>query len=292
MIRIGIVGAENSHSAAIAKTINVDKAVPGFAVVAIWGETDEFARKAAEAGQIPTIVKRPAEMIGQIDAVVVDHRHARFHLPAARPFLKARLPMFIDKPFCYRLAEGKAFLAAARRAGVPVTSYSSVPTQAHFGQLLDSARKLGPVRSAATTGPADLKSQWGGIFFYGIHQVDMLVEALGEDVTAVGVAKRRLGGKLNAVASLFWKGGQVASMHCLTEGSTGFQLSVNTDGGVIAGKVANDANPYLTSTRRFCQMFAGGKEPLPHRRILAPVAILEAMERSVRSGKLEKVARF
>ena len=47
MIRIGIVGAENSHSVAISKTLNIAKRVPGFRVVAIWGETDKFARDAA-----------------------------------------------------------------------------------------------------------------------------------------------------------------------------------------------------------------------------------------------------
>ncbi len=42
-MRIGIVGAENSHTVAIAKTLNVDNAVPGFEVTHVWGETPEFA---------------------------------------------------------------------------------------------------------------------------------------------------------------------------------------------------------------------------------------------------------
>jgi hypothetical protein len=29
-MRIGIVGAENSHTIAIAKTLNIEKAMPGF----------------------------------------------------------------------------------------------------------------------------------------------------------------------------------------------------------------------------------------------------------------------
>ena len=91
MIRVGIVGAENSHSAAIARTLNVAKAVPGFRVVAIWGETAAFAQRSAEAGQIPKIVKRPADMIGHIDGVMIDHRHAKYHLSAAEPFLAAHV---------------------------------------------------------------------------------------------------------------------------------------------------------------------------------------------------------
>ena len=49
-MRIGIIGAENSHTAAIAKVINVDKLVKGFTVDYVWGETKEYAKTAAKAG--------------------------------------------------------------------------------------------------------------------------------------------------------------------------------------------------------------------------------------------------
>ena len=290
MIRIGIVGAENSHSAAIAKTLNVARQVPGCRVAALWGETSKFAADTAKAGRIPRIVKRPADMIGDIDAVIVDHRHARYHLPAAEPFLKAKLPMFIDKPFCYRLTQGKSFLARARRAGVPVTSFSSVPTSRAFAAAMSAVRKAGPARAVSAFGPCDLKSKYGGIFFYGIHQVDMLIEAFGEDVSAVAVTRSNRGKE--AVASLLFRGGLTASMHCLTGGNTGFQISVATDGGNVSAKLVSDPNPYLTGIRRFCKMFKTGVEPLPHKRILAPVAVLEAMEKSVKTGKVVPVARL
>jgi hypothetical protein len=49
MLNIGIVGAENSHTAAIAKVINVEKRVRGVRVTHVWGETKAFAEKAAAA---------------------------------------------------------------------------------------------------------------------------------------------------------------------------------------------------------------------------------------------------
>lgn len=53
MLRLGIIGAENSHAAAIAKLLNVEQGVPGITVTHLWGETRAFAKAAAEAGQIP-----------------------------------------------------------------------------------------------------------------------------------------------------------------------------------------------------------------------------------------------
>ena len=292
MIRIGIVGAENSHSAAIGKTLNIDKSVPGCRVVAIWGETDEFAAKAAQAGQIPAIVKRPEEMIGQIDAVIVDHRHARFHLAAAEPFLKARLPMFIDKPFCYRLSEGRQFLARAARAAVPVTSFSTIPFQKCSRDFLKVVRKA-QVLSASSAGPCDLDSPYGGVFFYGIHQVDMLLECFGTDVVAAAVT--RGAGSPDASATLWWSGGMVATMHCLNgpqSKNSGMQFVAVTEAGPLAMKVQYDANVYLTGIKAFCRMFKTGREPLEHKRFLASIAVLEAMDKSVKAGgKVQQVEK-
>jgi len=71
-MRIGIVGAENSHCAHIAKSLNVRKSLPGCEVTHVWGETPEFAAKAAEEGNIPNIVDDPTDMIGHIDGAMFD----------------------------------------------------------------------------------------------------------------------------------------------------------------------------------------------------------------------------
>ena len=69
-IRIGIIGAENSHTAGYGRLFNIDKKFPGVEVLYVWGETDEFARAAMEKGKIPNQVKDPNEMLGKIDAEI------------------------------------------------------------------------------------------------------------------------------------------------------------------------------------------------------------------------------
>jgi uncharacterized OB-fold protein len=56
-IRIGIIGAENSHTIGFGKMFNTDKKFPGMEVKYVWGETDEFAKIAMEKGNIPNQVK-------------------------------------------------------------------------------------------------------------------------------------------------------------------------------------------------------------------------------------------
>src|SRR5215475_3254838 len=67
-IRIGIIGAENSHTIGYGQIFNRDRKFPGCEVVGVWGETEEFAKNAAAKGHIPWIVKDPSEFTGKIDA--------------------------------------------------------------------------------------------------------------------------------------------------------------------------------------------------------------------------------
>ena len=281
MLNIGIVGAENSHTAAIAKVLNVEKKVRGVRVTHVWGETASFARQAAEAGQIPHIVKKPEDLIGQVDAAAVDHRHGKFHLPAARPLLEARMPLFIDKPFCYRKAEGKRFLARAAELGVPVCSFSVVPMQSAFVALKREVRQLGQIRAVVTTGGCDIRSRWGGVFFYGIHQVDMVLRLLGYGVQHVQFHK---GTGKNHVATLAYKDGKVVTMNLIGEGTAPFHLSVIGEKGRLDQSIVYDENTYLPGIRAFVRMFRTGKTDETLETMLEPVAVLEALEKSI-AGK-------
>jgi len=286
MINIGIVGAENSHTIAIAKTLNVQKMVEGFRVVCVWGETDEFAQKAADAGQIPTIVKEPEEMIGKVDAAIVDHRHGKYHLPAVQPLLEAKLPLFVDKPFCYRVAEGKAFLARAREFEVPVCSFSVLPKQSAFEAAQKEVAELGALQGLVSTGPCDIHSEYGGVFFYGIHQVDMVLRILGYDVTH---AQMNVGQAENHTATLFYASGAIATMNLLGGGRPAFHLSVIGENGRMDRTIGMDENAYLSGVQSFTYMFATGRTDETDETMLMPVAVLEALETSLETGEKVEV---
>ncbi len=227
-IRIGIIGAENSHTIGYGKMFNIDKKFPGVEVKYVWGETDEFAKTAAEKGKIPNIVKDPKEMLGKIDALIVDHRHAKYHLEAALPFIKAKIPTFIDKPFCYRVSEGKEFLSLARSLGAPVSSWS---TAAHTDRVADIKKQvetMGPIANFVTFGSVDIESQWGGVFFYGVHTVDQVLNIFGDNVVKVRVSK--IG--RTATATLVFNNGMLATLIFLTQGS-GSGMYAETKKGVI-----------------------------------------------------------
>jgi len=284
MLKIGIVGAENSHCPGIAKLCNVEKRI-NCRVASVWGEQRKFAVAAAEKGEIPTIVRDWHEMLGQVDGIMIDHRHAKFHAEVATFFVENGVPCFVDKPFTFTLAEGKKLCRLAREKGVAITSFSTIPIEKDFQEFKKALKGVGPVIHLTTTGPVDLKSKWGGIFFYGIHQVDAIIEVLGPGIDRVSV--RRVG--KDGIATLTYKDGPMVTMWCVQKGPYTFHWSALGQRGVVDWTFKGGENPHLTGARMFTRMFRTGKEPIPHERLLAPIAVLEAMAKALKTGKTVKV---
>ena len=250
----------------------------------VWGETEEFARNAMEKGNIPNMVSNPNDMLGKIDALIVDHRHAKYHLEAAAPFVKAGIPTFIDKPFCYRVAEGKEFLAMAREAGTPVTSFSSQRQSMPSFDIKEQLESMGKINHIVSFGPADLNSKYGGIFFYGVHMVEPMLFWFGDNVNRVRVSEN--GNK--ATASLAYDDGKLVTM-MFSNIAHGWDTFVETEEGIIKLTSRIEKSDPSKNYVDMVEMFRTGKEPRSHKSILAGVAVLEAIEKSVLSGDWEEV---
>ena len=283
-IRIGIIGAENSHTIGFGRMFNIEKKFPGVEVKYVWGENEKFAENAAKKGNIPNIVKDPSEMLGKIDALIVDHRHAKYHLDAAKPFIKEGIPSFIDKPFCYRATEGKEFLELARKHGAPVTSYSTIAHSNSTFDIKEQIESMGDISQVVRYGPLDMDSKYGGIFFYGVHLIQPLMNMFGEDIERVKVSRQ---GK-NGNASLAFKNGLFATV-VFKNASYGWETFVDAEVGLVELKSrVVESNPEIAYLD-MVEMFRTGKEPRSYQSILNCVSVLEALEKSVSSQLWEDV---
>lgn len=283
-ITIGIIGAENSHTAGYGKLFNIEKKFPGLEVKYVWGETDDFAAKAMKAGNIPIQVKDTQEMLGKINALIVDHRHAKFHLEAARPFVEAGIPTFIDKPFCYRAVEGKEFLELARKKGTPVSSYSAIAHTDGTFELKEKIKSIKDLHQVVCTGTADLDSEYGGIFFYGVHIIEPLMYVFGEDITEVKVTRNHHQG----TANLRFASGLFATIIFKTK-AYGWETFIETNTGFTQLKsTALETDPGR-NYKDMVEMFKTGKEPRTHQSILNGMSVLEALESSASTEKWTEV---
>ncbi|BCJ28156.1 Gfo/Idh/MocA family protein [Actinocatenispora sera] len=179
-VRIGLVGTESSHVDHLVRYCNAEHRAGPARVVAVAPATpDEQVRDLG----IDRVVGAPEELLGLVDAVVIADRDARRHAGQALPFLTAGLPTLVDKPFAADLADGEAMLAAARRHGAPLTSYSAL----RWHPALATVTRPEP-RAVVTTGPADPASPYAGIHFYGTHPVELALLLAPGEIGPVQVA--------------------------------------------------------------------------------------------------------
>src|SRR5262245_30077137 len=110
MIRLGIVDFDTSHVVEFTKRLNhVDIAeehwVDGAKVVAGVPGTSLIAPETIPKN-VETLKKYgvplfddPAELLGKVDAVLIESVDGSVHLARAMPFLEKGMPTYVDKPF-------------------------------------------------------------------------------------------------------------------------------------------------------------------------------------------------
>ncbi len=90
-ILIGITGAENSHMIGYSKVFPENQKFSGGSVQYVWGKAQELGAQAMEEENIPCMINHPDEMLGRIDAFIIDPRHPKYHLKVARQFAEVVL---------------------------------------------------------------------------------------------------------------------------------------------------------------------------------------------------------
>jgi len=246
MIRIGIVGSDNTHAERFSELCNLEGfpgRVRGARVVSIYGRDPQRTAEVAEKGRIPRIVETPDEMLGQVDAVMVVFRHGALHCEHALPFLEAGVPTFVDKPFATTVRD------ARRMVGV-------------------------------SAGPGDVRSEYGGFIFYGIHAIEMMQETFGTGVRRVS-AVHHAG---NLVTTVQYRGEPIVSLQVLGNASSSFHVAAYGKGGADAS-VLDLADCYSAGLKVFLKMVRTGEEPIPHEHMVEAVAVAEAVEKSMRTGE-------
>ncbi len=89
-IRFGVIGTENSHVNQACKRFNLEKSIEGAVVEALYpgdGDTLEHVKQVQSEGKVPLLVDKPEDMLGNVDAVIIMNRNAKYHCRYARLFL-------------------------------------------------------------------------------------------------------------------------------------------------------------------------------------------------------------
>lgn len=294
-LRIGMIGLDTSHATVFTKQFNdaTDKNyVPGGKVVAAfkggsqdvessWTRVEEYTKTLTEKFGVK-LYDTIEEMCQNVDVVMIESVDGRPHLEQARPVLKARKTLFIDKPFAGSLADAIALYKLAKESKVPVFSTSSLRYYPGLVELKSSA--FGDLQGAFSTGPCSLEPHHPDLYWYGIHPTEALYTIMG---TGCETVQRTFTADTDLVTGV-WSGGKVGTLRGIRKGSAPYRVTVFGTKAVLDQKPGGDYTPMLREVMKF---FQTGVSPVPLEETLEIFAFMEAADESKRQeGRSVRVA--
>lgn len=287
MIKIGILGSDNSHALAFAKLCNIPDengkyAYDDIRITAIYGRDDdpEHTKQVAAEGKIEFIAQKPEEFMGKVDAVMVVYRKGSYHVPEILPFIEAGYPVWIDKPVASSIEDIEKLKNAVIKNNALVTGGSTVKYAPQITALKNDILSdvYGKVMGVSFNFPGDFESQYDGVFFYGPHNVEMMMGALGYDVKSVNVTKLS-NNRFTAVVNYAECQAVLNYVPCRSYYVTVF------------GDKKTDSVPLDISTvykegfSRFAEMLYTKKLPLSLDELVMPIYVLDAMDKSAKEKR-------
>lgn len=279
MLRIGLIGTENSHITHFTRFLNVDRRHSDARATAIVGGRTGRNLELADLGDIELIVDDPVDLVGHVDAAIVSTRDGAKHLAHARPLLEAGAAVLVDKPLAASVTHAQELIAIAERNGALLTSSSAlrfVPEIARFAQT----EETGKLRHLNIIGPANPDSEHSGLFFYGIHHVEAALEILGNptmDPAAIDVTASRHRGTV--VASFWVQDTQVTLTFVAPDGGSQvpFHATAAYRTGVISHELTLGEDYNAPALDEFLRAVRAGSSTRSNDQLLSPVAVLAAI---------------
>jgi predicted dehydrogenase len=301
-LKIGIIGFDTSHVPAFTKLLN-DASDPyhisGARVVAgvptsspdlessytrVEGYTKEVQEKYGVA-----VVDSIEALLEQVDAVLLESVDGRRHLAEATPVIKARKPLFIDKPLADNYDNAAAIVRLAKENGCPIFSSSSLRYDANLSAV-QSDSELGEVTACDAFSPAKLDPSNPGLFWYGIHGVEILYSFMGAGCSEVFCHFNE--GSEVVVGT--WADGRLGTMRGLREAAGDYGATVYGTQKVAQASYSREVPMYGQLLKQVVPFLRSGSAPVAIEETLEIMAFMQAAlvssqeKRAVKLSEIQK----
>jgi len=285
--RIGMIGLDTGHCMDFTKAFNAPDAgdkYRGYQVTAAYPKGTENIREWKDRipkitqdmkGQGVEIVNSMEELLAKVDVVLITCIDGNVHLELATPVIKAKKPVFIDKPFANSYKDALAIVELAKNYQVPMFSCSSLRYNIDNEDVI--AETVGKVTGADIFSPAYIEPTHPDLFWYGIHGVEILFTIMGTGCTSV---KRTFTPETDYVVGV-WNDNRIGGYRGIRNGKNGYGATVFGEKAIKVLDIRGGYNPMLVKIAEF---YDTKKIPFPVEQTLEIIAFMEAAEESKKRG--------
>ena len=296
-LRIGLIGLDTSHAPAFAGLLNDERGkdhVPGGRVVAAFpgGSPDMDISRNRVEGFTKTLrekyaveIKDSPEAVAEaVDLVMILSVDGRVHRRQFEQTARFKKPTFIDKPFAVSVEDAEAMLRLARSERVPLMTCSSVRYSDNVVDALGGKRET--VSGCDAHGPMSEIPQQPGLFFYGVHTIDLIVSVLGHGCREVSARH------FDAcdVVTLSWPDGRVATARLMKDPHGRFGVTLHRkEGAQFVDASAAKRAAYASMLEAILRSLPNGKSDVPEDEMLDTIKICAAANKSRETGQPVRV---
>lgn len=294
IMKIGMIGLDTSHVPAFAELLNdANHAyhVPGAKVVVAYpGGSEDFELSISRVeGYTETlrnqygvqIVNSPEEVAELSDAILLESVDGRVHREQFARIAPYGKPVFIDKPFTLSSQDAAEMFKLARQHNIPLMSCSALRYAEGLSEVL-AAEDKGAIIGMDVYGPMAIQPTQPGLFWYGIHTVEMLFRTLGKGCLSVTATKNEDHDLVVGV----WKDGRIATLRGNRKGNNRFGALIHREQDTQFVDVYAHPKPYYASMlERVMKMFASGVPDIDPEETEQIIRFIEAANESRESGK-------
>ncbi|QGQ94223.1 gfo/Idh/MocA family oxidoreductase [Paenibacillus psychroresistens] len=293
-LRIGLIGLDTSHVTAFADILhNEDHPfhIPGARItIAYSSVSDDFemsyARVAGFTEQLQNeyrvqVVASPEEVVEASDMILLESVDGRVHYEQFKRIAAYGKPVFIDKPLALSYQEAKAILDLAAHHQLPVMSCSALRySQALIDAIAD--KENGEIFGMDCSGPMAIQPTQPGLFWYGIHMVEMLYAGLGEGCKQVTAVSNEDGDFIVGE----WLDGRVGTLRGNRLGNNKFGALLHRQQGTQFLDVSSHPKPYYSGMlEEILAMYRNKISPIDPAEMLEIIRFMEASNESRATGE-------
>jgi predicted dehydrogenase len=295
-LKLGIIGLDTSHVLVFSDIFNnpaSKQSLKGARVTVMWpgGSPDIHSSISRIPGYTAelrdkfgvTLVDTPEAVAAACDAILLTSLDGRTHpgqFARIAPFGK---PVFIDKPFAVSTADAKAIFATAAKHHVRLFSSSSLRFTEALVKVVTPENRA-TVRGADFSGAAAHEPTNPGLYWYGIHAVEMLFTTMGRGCRSV----RCVSNANHDLATGLWADGRIGTVRGNRTGNYEMHGLVHFEKTTAAVNVQTQEKPFYASlTEEFLKFFQGGAVPVDPEETIEIIRFIEAANESSANGGQE-----
>ena len=279
-MKVAILGTENSHAIAFARLMKNNPKYADLELVGVYGYDKAPSQAIVDEGLTDYIAEKPEDFLGKVDAVIITVRHGDLHYEYAMPYIKAGIPMFVDKPFCVKKENALEMIGTAKETGALLCGGSSLKFLEELKPLRRYANSH-TVVGGSLAAPINMDNEYAGFYFYSQHLIEMLFATFGTEVKSVWAeCKDQKKNRLNVIFE--FENFDVTAQYY---DSYIYNAAVYAKEGAMSSAIEDVVYCYEYELDEFADMVRSKKMPHSYELLIKPVTLLAAIEQSYTENK-------